>query len=127
MVDPNCDLVFIQHGIPLSIDEIQMLGDDLSAYVDWGPAARYQMTFEHIRDFIRNNLLRGVCFRHRSIWPRSDFISHPENSPPGHGSITYCESDLVWESKDLSEGFGMFRYFASPEYFTAPPDFKVYD
>ena len=126
MVDPNCDAIICRNGRPLSIEEIQALGDGLEPYVEWGRGTRYQRTFSHIRDFIRISLLRGVCFRHRSVWPRTDFLSRPEHSPPGHGSVSYCETDLVWTEEDVEAGFGMFRYFAPAAYFTAPPDRAAY-
>ncbi len=122
MVDPNSDAILLRNGQPLSIEEIQELGDGLEPYVAWGRGTRYQRTFSHMRHFIRDNLLRGVCFRHRSVWPRTDFLSRPEQSPPGHGSVSYCETDLVWKESDLESGFGMFRFFAPADYFTAPPD-----
>ncbi len=126
MVDPNSDAMLFRRGRPLSIEEIQALGDGLEPYVEWGGGTRYQRTFSHMRDFIRNNLLKGVCFRHRSVWPRTDFLSHPEFSPTGHGSVSYCETDLVWTETDVESGFGMFRYFAPPDYFAAPPDRTAY-
>ena len=126
MVDPNSDAILVRNGQPLSIEEIQALGDGLAPYVEWGSGARFQQTFAHMRDFIGNNLLKGVCFRHRSVWPRTDFLSHPEHSPPGHGSVSYCETDLVWTEADLESGFGMFRYFAPSGYFTASPDRAAY-
>lgn len=126
MVDPNSDAILFRDGQPLSIPEIQELGDGLAAYVEWGRGSRYQRTFSHMRDFMRDNLLQGVCFRHRAVWPRTDFLSRPEHSPPGHGSVSYCETDLVWTESDRESGFGMFRYFAPSAYFTAPPDRAAY-
>lgn len=63
----------------------------------------------------------GTLYRHRAIWPRTDFFSHPECSPPGHGSVAYCEMDLVWHIQDLDKGYGMFQYFADSEYSDGPP------
>ena len=123
MVDPNCDALFFKDGIPLSLSEIRRLGSDLTPYVSWGKGAVFQRTFPHMAEFIRENLLKGLCFTHRSVWRRTDFLSHPEYTPPGHGSLSYCETDLVWEMGDLAAGFGMFRYFAPPAYFDrSPPD-----
>ncbi len=126
MVDPNSDAILFRNGAPLSIEEIQKLGDRLVDCVEWGSGTRYQRTFSHMRNFIRNNLLKGVCFRHRSVWPRTDFLARPERSPPSHGSLSYCETDLVWSEGDQDAGFGMFRYFAPSSYFTAPPDGTAY-
>jgi hypothetical protein len=36
------------------------------------------------------------------------------------GTITDRQSCLVWEKKDMHK-FGMFPYFADPDYFNAPP------
>lgn len=121
MVDPNADAICWKDGKPLSIPEIQQVGDGLGELIEWGPGSNFQRTFPHMVEFIRDNLEKGVCFRHRSVWHRADLISHPELSPPGHGSVSYCETGLVWEKRDLQRGFGMFRYFAEPAYFDAPP------
>ena len=126
MMDPNCDAIFVYNGEPLSIQEIRNLNGNLTQYVQWGSGTRYQQTFPHMQTFIMENLLKGVCFKHFSIWPRTDFLSHPEYSPPGHGTISYCETDLVWCDNDYDAGFGMFKYFAPETYFTAPPDYVAY-
>ena len=72
-------------------------------------------------EFIKDNMEQGVSFRHRSLWPRADLLSHPEFSPPGHGSVSYCEADFVWEREHRDKGFGMFRYFGEREYFDGAP------
>jgi len=120
-VDPNLDAIFWKDGVPLSVTEIQRAGSDLSELVEWGSGSEFQRRYPHILEFIQNNFLRGLFIRHRSIWPRADFLSHPELTPPGHGSTAYCETNLVWEKRDLLRGFGMFPYFADPAYFDAPP------
>jgi transglutaminase-like putative cysteine protease len=121
MVDPNSDAIFWQGGVPLSIAEIQQAGCDLSALIEWGPGTAYQRQFPHMVHFIENSLETGRCFVHRSLWPRADLLSHPEASPPGHGALTYCETGLVWEARDLARGLGMFPRFAEPGYVDAPP------
>jgi len=121
MVDPNTDAVFWKAGVPLSITEIQQEGTDLDRLIEWGPGTQFQLKFPHMAAFIRDNLQKGVCFRHRSIWPRADFLSHPELSPPGHGALAYCETDLVWETRDREQGFGMFPHFGETSYFAALP------
>ncbi len=52
-----------------------------------------------------DDLVKGVCFRHRA-----DRISRSQRSPPDHGAVSYCETGLVWEKRDLGD-LGMFRYF----------------
>ena len=103
--------------------EVQRAGRDLSELIEWGPGNEFQRTFPHMVKFVEESLQTGLCFRHRSIWTRADLLSRPELSPPGHGSLAYCETGLVWERRDLERGFGMFPYFADPSYFDAPPSF----
>jgi hypothetical protein len=121
MVDPNSDAIFINQDIPMSISEIQKAGSDLSNLVQWGPGSDFQRTFRHMAAFVKDNLLKGICFRHRSLWPYMNLLSVPSLSPPGHGSVSYCETDLVWSSAYRNQGFGMFQYFADEAYFDAPP------
>ena len=121
MVDPNLDAILWKEGVPLSVTEIQQAGSDLSELIQWGPGIEFQRRNPIITDWIQDIYLPGICFRHRSMWPRADFLSHPELTPPGHGSIAYCETNLVWEKDELPRGFGMFPYFADPAYFDAPP------
>jgi hypothetical protein len=121
-VDPNLDAILCQRGVPMSVKEIQQAGDDLGHLVEWGPGTAVQRRSPAIADFITNNFLKGQFIRHRSAWARADFLSHPELTPPGHGSTAYCETDLIWEKGDLQDGFGMFPYFGDDAYFDVPPD-----
>jgi hypothetical protein len=121
MVDPNLDVIMWKNGVPLSIAEIQALGSDLGSAIEWGEGSAFQLRNPAIKSFVENSYLRGLCFKHRSVWPRADFLSHPELTPAGHGSTCYCETELVWEQQDLRAGFAMFPYFGSRDYFEAPP------
>jgi transglutaminase-like putative cysteine protease len=121
MVDPTLDAVLFKGDQPLSVNEIQQAGDDLAGLVRFGPGNAFQITNPLISGWIPENLEKGICFRHRSLWPRTDFLEHPELTPPGHGETAYSETNLVWEQKDLSDGFGMFPYFGDEAYFAAPP------
>ena len=121
MVDPTLDAILFKDGVPLSVKEIQQAGSDLTDLVEWGPGYDFQIKNPVIGPWIRATFLNGVCFRHRSIWPRTDFLAHPELTPAWHGSTSYCETNLVWEAKDLQQGFGMFPYFGEQEYVDAPP------
>jgi hypothetical protein len=119
-VDPTLDAMFFRSGEPLSVAEIRRL-DDLGRFVEWGPGHDFQVRNPVIASFVEDNFLKGVCFQHRSLWPRTDFLSHPECTPAGHGSTSYCETSLVWQSDDKALGFGMFPCFASLDYFDAAP------
>ena len=73
-----------------------------------------------MKDFVENyNTARFM--EARALWWRADFLANPHFSPPGHGSLCYCETGLVWEEKDLEQGMGMFPYFGSEAYFSAAP------
>ncbi len=121
MVDPTKDAILFRDGVPMSVSDIRQMGDDLLPFVKWGPGRDFQGQNEFLESWISDNFRRGVYYQHRSVWPRADFLSHPELTPPGHGSTSYCETNLVWEEKDLDQGFGMFPYFAGADYFDAPP------
>ncbi len=121
MVDPTVDAILFRNNVPMSVTEIQQAGDDLRPFIRYGRGTAYQLENPVIEAWIPSNLERGLCFRHRSIWPRTDFIAHPEFSPPGHGESAYSETNLIWETKDLPDGFGMFPFFGTADYFDAPP------
>jgi hypothetical protein len=121
MIDPNLDAVLWREGVPMSVKEIQEAGPDLTPLIEWGPGFEFQRRNPALAEWTESTYQTGLCFRHRSLWSRTDFLSHPELTPPGHGSTAYCETDLIWEERDLACGFGMFPYFGSAEYFEAPP------
>jgi hypothetical protein len=120
-VDPNVDAVFWRDNTPLSLPEIQGIQGDLGPCVEWGPGSGFQRRNPRLAAWLETTYLPGHCFRHRSVWPRADFLTHPELTPPGHGTTPYCETALVWEARDRARGFGMFPFFAPPSYFVAPP------
>ena len=122
VVDPNLDALFVQGGTPMSMTEIQSAGASVGARIEYGAGTAFQRTFPHMIEFVEQNLERGLCFRHRSLWPRADLLAQPRFSPPGHGSLSYCETGLVWERRDLERGFGMFPAFGDPGYFDHPPE-----
>jgi hypothetical protein len=121
VLDPNSDALFMRDGVPMSMTQIQQAGKDLGELIEWGPASEFQRTFPHMVEFIEDNLEKGVCFPNRSVWFRADLLAHPELSPPGHGSLAYCETGLIWEKRDLDRGFGMFPFFGDQAYFDAAP------
>lgn len=120
-VDPNEDAIFSTSGYPMSVAEIRSAGPDLSRFVAWGPGHTFQSRSPGMRRWIRDVFLSGLCFRHRGAWPYADFTVRPDRLPPAHGVAAYSELDLVWEARDLTEGFGMFRYFADDDWFVSQP------
>jgi hypothetical protein len=121
VVDPNSDALFVCDGALMSMTQIQEAGASIGASIEWGPGTVFQRTFPHIVEFCETNLTKGVCFRHRSVWYRADLLTRPWLSPPGHGSLTYCETGLIWETRDLDRGFGMFPSFGDTNWFDHPP------
>lgn len=121
MVDVNLDVIMWKNGTPLSVPEIQGVGADLHSLVEWGTGSSFQLRNPDVKSFVEEIYLRGRCFRHRSVWPRADFLSRPDLTPGGHGSTVYCETGLVWEQSDLDMGFGMFPHFGPLKYFEASP------
>ncbi len=123
MVDPTKDAILMTDEVPLSISEIRRLGTDLLPFVRWGPGQQANASHQGLEAWVGEGFRKGVYYNHRSLWPRTDFLAHPELTPPGHGSTSYCETELVWEEKDRDE-CAMFPYFADAEYFDAPPGWE---
>lgn len=121
MLDPTFDAVVITPDGPADLDTIRELGTEVRHHVVAGPGIEDRLTMPSQRTWFEENLLRGVCFRNRALWPRSDFLSRPDLAPPGHGATSYTELDLVWDERCRDNGFGMFRHFAGVEWFNAPP------
>lgn len=121
LVDPNLDALFIRDGVPLSVSEVQALGEGLPGAIAWGPGAALQRQNPHLARWLAESYLTGRCFRHRALWPRADFLSSPARTPPGHGCTAYCELALVWEGVEPEGQFGMFCHFGDEEYFARPP------
>jgi hypothetical protein len=121
MLDPTFDVAVVTPDGPADLNTIRDLGTEVRHHVVAGPGIEERLAMPSQRLWFEENLLRGVCFRNRSLWPRSDFLSRPDLTPPGHGSSSYTELDLVWDERCRDNGFGMFRYFGGVEWFDAPP------
>ncbi|MGW6199003.1 transglutaminase-like domain-containing protein [Kribbella sp. NPDC055110] len=121
MLDPTFDVAVVTPDGPADLRTIRDLGTDVRHHVVAGPGIEDRLMMPSQRTWFEENLLKGVCFRNRSLWPRSDFLSRPDLTPPGHGSASYTELDLVWEDRCRDTGFGMFQYFAGDDWFKAPP------
>ncbi|MGI6277093.1 MAG: transglutaminase-like domain-containing protein [Brevefilum fermentans] len=114
-VDPNLDAIFYQNDEPMTVSA-------LKSYEDWKPFVRFGKGFDYqkknpaIEEFM-NIYLNGRFAKKRAIWSRADFLAHPELTPPGHGSLAYCETDLIWQN-DAS--LAMFPYHVDQSYFDQP-------
>lgn len=121
MFDPNMDYVVRDGDNLLSLPEIRALGPGIGKYIEPGAGYEFQLRYEHMQRFVTSSLEANRCFKHQGIWPRTDLLSNPRFSPPDHGSLNYCETDIVWEERSRGDSFGMFQYFGDEEYFNAPP------
>jgi len=119
-VDGNCDVVFMRDGVPLSVDELSHLGDEAGSLAVTG--AGYEQQGAFIKDFVRDSMLNGQVYQHWAVWPRNDYLSHPELTPPSHGSTEYVETAWQW-SADVAhpEKLGMFPHRVPPAALSAPP------
>lgn len=121
MVDPTYDVTIEGPDGPADLRTIRNIGSDLKPYVRAGDGIELLLATKPGRQWFDDIFLQGVCFRNRSLWPRSDFLSRVDLTPPGHGTSSYSELDLVWEARSRDRGFGMFRSFADDAWFDAPP------
>ena len=120
MVDPTCDFMHLREGIALSLAELVALPEEerLRLLVrgpvcqSWSPVKRKGYT---------SILGRGLCYGHWAIWPRNDFLSHPELTPSGHGVYYYAETPWLWVGLPPGSDLGMFPYRVSTERAAAPP------
>jgi hypothetical protein len=50
-----------------------------------------------------------------------DLLSHPDQTPPGHGQTAYCETALVWSQTNVvGEELGMFPHVVPAEVLDQP-------
>lgn len=119
-VDGNCDVVFERDGVPLSVDELSRLGGEAAALAvtDEG----YARQGDFIKDFVRDFMLNGQVYRHWAVWPRNDYLSHPELTPPSHGSTEYVETAWLWSADvEHPERLGMFPHVVPATALQAAP------
>jgi hypothetical protein len=56
-----------------------------------------------------------------AVWPRNDYRSHIEATPPAHGVNAYVETDWRWARTSAAIPLGMFPYIVDPGELQAPP------
>ena len=118
-IDPTADLVYVGDGVPLSSAELYPNRDQLSSLAVRGTG------FENITDDPRAGLdeavQRPTTYTYWSVWPRNDYLSHPELTPPSHGATAYVESDWLWCRPEDGYDFGMFPYVIDLDRLQEPP------
>jgi len=93
-VDANTDVVFLRDGVPLSVAELATIGAGAEALAVTGPG--YAAQNDYIKALVHASMFTGRVYAHWAVWPRNDYLSHPEETPPAHGSPEYAETDWRW-------------------------------
>lgn len=119
-VDGNTDVVYQRDGVPLSVEELAGVGAAAAELAVTGPG--YAAQSDYIKNFVRDYMLTGWVYQHWAVWPRNDYLTHPEETPPSHGSPEYSEIDWQWaEPAQQHEHLGMFPHRLSAETLRAAP------
>ena len=120
--DPNYDVHYVD-GKPLSAVDIAdrvHAGKQLQKYVVAGkgmPKGPPRVT-----DGFRDYFASGRSFRITGVWARNEYVSQPAVAPPNHGSVGYCETDIVWYDPSGMNLAEMFPYrVPSRDYFDHAP------
>jgi transglutaminase superfamily protein len=120
-IDPNLDLAFISGTRPLGAEELFEHRTTLSKIMDVGPGAQFHR--DRLGTFFDQYLNGAPMMRLTGVWPRNDFLAHPEFAPPCHGLHTYTETEIVWRDLNRQPNeLGVFPHIVEDSYFrTAPP------
>ncbi len=119
-LDPMSDLVFVREGVPLSVAEMSLnRGDQLRELAQAGQGlARSDPPRS---EKLLSTFGTGEAFRQWAVWPRNDFLSRPELTPPAHGACSYSETDWLWARQENAGDLGMFPHQLSAEELGLPP------
>lgn len=94
VVDPTGDFLFRDGaGRVLGAAGLYPNRGRLREMIRFGPGVKSQ---GQLRSFFEGSVLTGKCYRNLGYWRRNDFFSRPEQAPGSHGTICYCEPDIVW-------------------------------
>jgi len=118
-VDADCDIVYVMDGVPLCVSELHQAGARLPTLAQKGPGFRRQPAF--VRELADQHFVTGDSFALWAIWPRNDYLSHPELTPTMHGAGSYHETEWLWARTASAATLGMFPYCLPPEQLQAPP------
>ena len=108
--DPNYD-VHYEDGEPLSGVELADRAIAGLPFESWVVQGRGMPTKPgRVLVGFRSLFATGRSYRQMAVWLRNDLISDPAAGPPNHGSITYCETDLLWYNPEPQNIAPMFPY-----------------
>ena len=121
--DPTFDLHYEDENGPMSAVQLaNRFGAGRSAPSDLRCGGGFTSQCPRLNGLLQAKLATGKAFTNVALWRRNDVISDPTAAPPNHGSVIYCETDLVWYSPDKDAPVAeMFPYRANAKYFGAPP------
>lgn len=124
--DPNFDLHYEDENGPMSLVQLaDRFRAGRSAASDIRQGGGFTSQCPRLKGLLQSKLATGQAFAKTAVWRRNDVISDTTAAPPNHGSVIYCETDLVWYSLDKNGPVAeMFPYRASANYFDAPPPTK---
>lgn len=110
--DGNLDLHYEADGVPLSAFDLADRCDQgllpLNELIRVGPG--YHRQPPHVSAFNEKLALPGIGWRHTGVWLTNNYISDPTSAPPTHGSVTYCETDILWYNPRGHAPAPMFPY-----------------
>jgi len=113
VIDPQAGLYFVdENGHPLNALEVSQLNHPKSRArcgADAPVPENFPYPYAHSREL----------FQHIGVWRRADFYTCPEQTPPGHGTTAYAETDILW--LDHNTHPPMFPCGLKVEDYNAPP------
>lgn len=123
--DPNFDLHYEADGRPLSgVQLADRAHAGRSAPSDMRRGPGFTSNCPRLNGLLNDKLATGEAFAAVAVWRRNDVVSDPAGAPPNHGSVVYCETDLVWYAPHdpRAAQTEMFPHrVREPAYFDAPP------
>ena len=120
--DANYDVHYVD-GKPLSAVDLATRSHQRRPFHQWVVAGEGMPTGPpRVTDAFKEHFASGKSFRYVGIWSANQYVSDPAAAPPNHGSIAYCESEIVWYSPAGMDLAPMFPYRAGDrEYFDRRP------
>jgi hypothetical protein len=121
--DANFDLHY-ENGQPMSIVDLAdraHAGQSLKTMMRRGNG--FTSDCPRLNGLLNRKLATGQSFASIAVWRANNVISDPAAAPPNHGSVIYCETDLIWYTPNGdASNVAMFPHrTADREYFLTPP------
>ena len=95
---------------------------------------RLPVTTHHVMPYFLDTFMDGIsvqeffdyftagdAYHYWAVWPRNDYLSHPECCPPSHGTCYYAETDWLWNKPEGAHPLGMFPNLVDLDRLMDPP------